>query len=182
MSELSEIQHHNSYVKCKPKIMIVDDNTFNLMPLRMIIKNFVLDTDILKSIEPPLIHHDCKAQQQSNGIASDPNKVKMLRKGSSIKDGVFIVQIDEEDDDDDLSGQDIKSPILEERIQVDEAINGVEAVQLFTNMLLTSKCEGETQCKGLYKLIIMDLQMPEMDGFQSTETILSLIEQNLDKF
>lgn len=156
------------------------------MPLRLIIKNFILDSELLENVQPPVLQNDCQVQQSCESEKkiikfSGASRRSLLGRGSSIKDGQFIIQINEEDDDD-LSGQEIKSVILEERIQVDEATNGLEAVQLFTSSLTSNKCISEIQCKGLYKLIIMDLQMPEMDGFEATEKILETVEQNMDKF
>jgi CheY-like chemotaxis protein len=53
-------------------------------------------------------------------------------------------------------------------ISVDKAIDGKEAVILFTKNL-HKKC-----CNKRYKLVLMDLNMPIMDGYEATIQILNL--------
>ena len=48
-------------------------------------------------------------------------------------------------------------------LTVDEAWNGAEAVAKFTG-----------SSEGTYKLILMDVHMPEMDGYQATQAIRRL--------
>ncbi|CDW87830.1 pas pac sensor hybrid histidine kinase [Stylonychia lemnae] len=52
-------------------------------------------------------------------------------------------------------------------LAVDKAFNGLEAVNLFNKKIL-KKC-----CDMKYKLILMDLNMPIMDGYESTQQILA---------
>ena len=61
--------------------------------------------------------------------------------------------------------------------QYDEAHNGLEALNKFKDLLSKPGCSGVC-LKPYYKLIIMDLQMPEMDGFQSTEKILEALHDS----
>ena len=52
-------------------------------------------------------------------------------------------------------------------INVDQALNGLEAVVMLAKNLEKS-C-----CKTNYKLVLMDLNMPVMDGYEATVQILS---------
>ena len=60
-------------------------------------------------------------------------------------------------DDEKLIREVIREYLLLEGYQVDEAVNGKEAVDLVSN--------------NDYELIIMDIMMPEMDGYQACKTI-----------
>ena len=64
-----------------------------------------------------------------------------------------------------------------ERIQVDEATNGKEALDIFKTHF-GYRCPNEACPHPIYKLIIMDLQMPIMDGFDSSTEILKIRASN----
>ncbi len=57
-------------------------------------------------------------------------------------------------------------------ISVDKAMNGQEAVNMFTKSL-DKKC-----CQNHYKLVLMDLNMPIMDGYDATSNILQEFKNN----
>jgi PleD family two-component response regulator len=59
------------------------------------------------------------------------------------------------------------------QLQVDKAQNGLEAVNKF-RLDLNKKC-----CNIRYRMVLMDLNMPVMDGYRATEIILQLHAQFL---
>ena len=58
-------------------------------------------------------------------------------------------------------------------IQCDKAMNGIEAIEAIQKRL-------NLNCCGYYSLILMDISMPFMDGFQATKIIRSK-EMSLNK-
>ena len=61
---------------------------------------------------------------------------------------------------------------------VEEASSGQMAINLITETL-----KKECNCKNrTFKLIFMDIQMPEMEGTVATEKILKLFREDKEKF
>ena len=58
------------------------------------------------------------------------------------------------------------------QIQVDKAMNGKEAVNMFSKNM-NKKC-----CNTKYKLVLMDLNMPIMDGYEATVQILTMLRRH----
>ncbi len=59
--------------------------------------------------------------------------------------------------------------------KVDKALNGLEALNKF-NSNINKKC-----CNTFYKIILMDLNMPVMDGYESTLQILASFKKAYPK-
>ena len=57
------------------------------------------------------------------------------------------------------------------KLNVDRAMNGQEAINKFQTSLFKECCDNR------YKLILMDLNMPVVDGYEATISILSLFKQ-----
>ena len=55
------------------------------------------------------------------------------------------------------------------KIDIDVAWNGQEAVELYEKNLL-KECKN-SECKRIYKLIIMDIGMPIKDGYEASKEI-----------
>ena len=66
---------------------------------------------------------------------------------------------------------------LKSQITPDEAQNGQIAIDMFKAGL-----DKECKCPNrAYKLILMDIQMPEKDGYQATEEILKLARKEIQR-
>lgn len=59
--------------ECKPRILIVDDSEFNLIPLRLLIREFILDENLIEKVIPNYIKPSSsvkKNQKQSSNSFS----------------------------------------------------------------------------------------------------------------
>lgn len=62
-------------------------------------------------------------------------------------------------------------------VEIDQCYNGNEAVSLFNKKLINHKCKS---C-FYYKFIIMDMNMPVMDGGLATKEILKVADENIQE-
>ena len=59
-----------------------------------------------------------------------------------------------------------------EDLEIHEACNGEEAIQMVQKC--HNGCQNPSCTNKQYQLIVMDLQMPKIDGFEAAEKILEL--------
>ena len=78
----------------------------------------------------------------------------------------------------DLKSMENDSSIFHNRVPYDEAMNGQEALDKFKKHNHIQKSKKCMNCKyPCYTVIIMDLNMPIMDGFESAKNILEFLRQ-----
>jgi signal transduction histidine kinase len=75
-------------------------------------------------------------------------------------------------DDNEFNRYVIGEFLKKERIVFDEAINGLEAVRMIKQRNLTSRG---------YKVVIMDCQMPVMDGWEATKRVVEMMKEGMIK-
>lgn len=86
-------------------------------------------------------------------------------KGEYFVEGMRVLLVEDNDINRDLSYR----VLSDEGVQVETAENGQEAVELF----------GKKE-SGYYDAILMDIQMPIMDGYQATRKIRTMVEKEGD--
>ncbi|MGZ3723605.1 MAG: ATP-binding protein, partial [Bdellovibrionales bacterium] len=94
-------------------------------------------------------------QQSSNGefINDEEERAQIKVNGSTNLDGLRILCAEDSDDNREL----MKVMLERKKVEVEFAVNGREAVDL--------------ALAGAYDLILMDIQMPIMDGFEATSEL-----------
>ena len=96
-------------------------------------------------------------------IVKDINEFKLTNKKFSGK-RILLVE------DNELSREIAVEIIGTTGVLIDTAINGLEAVEMITKSQ-----------EGFYQLVLMDIQMPVMDGYQATQKIRTLIRTDVIK-
>lgn len=73
----------------------------------------------------------------------------------------------------------LESEVIHQRkIRIDEACDGQQAFEMFKKCYENSGCTNP-ECKHRgYRVIIMDLQMPVLDGYEASEKILKYQREN----
>jgi signal transduction histidine kinase/DNA-binding response OmpR family regulator/PAS domain-containing protein len=91
----------------------------------------------------------------SECLGVEPNKIEEMQKGGDDFTGHRILLVEDME-----INREIVLMLLEStHLDIDCAENGVQAIQMF--------CEEP----GKYEIIFMDVQMPEMDGYEATQRI-----------
>jgi len=106
-------------------------------------------------------HHPSYRHLPSGNFAVMDQELKEESKECSCSAQILIV-------DDNMFNLIPLELILKEMfgLTVDKAFNGQEAVMMFDKSMCKTCCEHK------YKLILMDLNMPIMDGYEATQQIL----------
>jgi CheY-like chemotaxis protein len=124
-------------------------------------KDAGIDGFIPKPLFPSIITETINRHLTKNGAAETPEK-------ETIKDiftGITILLAE----DVEINREIVISLLEETRIVIDCAENGIEAVKLF--------CENPTK----YKAVLMDIHMPEMDGYEATRQIRAFEKERHEK-
>ena len=92
--------------------------------------------------------------KENDEIVLEPYNIKGLSKSGKESPMILVVE------DNELNREIICDILKTEGFSIEEAFNGLEAVQIL-----------EASKKGYFDCVLMDVQMPIMDGYEATKTI-----------
>ena len=144
--------------KCKPRILLVDDNKFNLMPIISMLSTMKFDLELIQRI---------MREDFCHGSASS---------FKSCHEEIIV----NEQDIESLSDQQLISPRhhisngAQDIFSLESVYDGFQAVQQFHSSISSPSC---TCSMCYFSLIIMDYNMPEMNGLDATKAILQLQQE-----
>ncbi len=102
--------------------------------------------------------------KENDEIVLEPYNIKGLSKSGKESPMILVVE------DNELNREIICDILKTEGFSIEEAFNGLEAVQIL-----------EASKKGYFDCVLMDVQMPIMDGYEATKTIRASNNEYVNK-
>ncbi len=157
--ELCEVEN----ILLPPTIVIV--SSFSQESIVQEAQKVGIDIFLQKPINPSLLNNLLASLFSDTVNQKFNNQITHINQKEQIKElrGNRILLVEDND-----TNQEIIIGLLEASgIMIDIANNGLEAVELYQESL-------QDKSKKAYKLILMDIQMPILDGYQATEKIRAI--------